>query len=203
MLVVMDESGDPGFKLGRGSTSHFVVAMVRFDDDRAAQQTGACIADLKQRLQINGEIKFSKSPDEVRDQFFAAVRNQEFRARMLVVEKQRLYSERLKRDSDCFYNFFLRLLMSHDHDTLRDARIKVDGSGDRRFKRELASYLRRELAQGKVASLRFVDSRNDNLIQLADMCAGAVLRARRSDDRRDARWMRQLGPRLENVWDFG
>ncbi|MBK6725670.1 MAG: hypothetical protein IPG63_00175 [Xanthomonadales bacterium] len=67
MLVVMDESGDTGFKLGRGSTSHFVVAMVRFDDDRAAQQTGACITDLKQRLQINGEIKFSKSPDGVRD----------------------------------------------------------------------------------------------------------------------------------------
>ena len=30
MLVLIDESGDPGFKLTKGSTQHFVAAMVIF-----------------------------------------------------------------------------------------------------------------------------------------------------------------------------
>ena len=202
MLVLLDESGDPGFKVGKGSTSHFVVAMVRFEEGAAAERTAAVIREVKRRQGIRGEIKFSKSPNETRDAFFAALRDQDFRVRALVVEKARIYSEQLKRDTDCFYNFFLRLLMSHDHDTLNHARVKVDGSGDRRFKRELAAYLRKQLAEGKVESLRFVDSSNDDLIQLADMCAGAVLRARRSDGRQETRWMQMLGRRLEDVWDF-
>ena len=32
MLVFIDESGDAGFKLDRGSTNVFAVAMVVFDD---------------------------------------------------------------------------------------------------------------------------------------------------------------------------
>lgn len=202
MLVLMDESGDPGFRVGQGSSSHFVVAMVRFDDFAAAERSGHAIKELKQRLRINGEIKFAKSPNEARAAFFSTVREHEFRVRALVVEKARLYSDHLRRDTECFYNFFLRLLMSHDNATLRGARVKVDGSGDRRFKRELEAYLRRELERGKVASLKFVDSKGDNLIQLADMCAGAILRARRTDDRKDAQWIRMLQPRIEDVWDF-
>ena len=33
MLVFIDDSGDPGFKLGKGSTSHFIIGMVIFDDE--------------------------------------------------------------------------------------------------------------------------------------------------------------------------
>lgn len=41
MLVLIDESGDPGFKLVRGSSSHFVVAMVVFDDFTDAELRAA------------------------------------------------------------------------------------------------------------------------------------------------------------------
>jgi len=33
MLVSLDDSGDPGFKLGKGSTPCFVIAVVIFDDN--------------------------------------------------------------------------------------------------------------------------------------------------------------------------
>ncbi|MBS0216543.1 MAG: DUF3800 domain-containing protein [Proteobacteria bacterium] len=198
----MDESGDPGFKVGKGSSSHFIVAMVRFDSNDAAESASRVIGESKQRLRINGEVKFSKSPDHVRHDILSAVRDQDFSVRVLAVEKARLYSERLKQDTDCFYNFFLRLLMSHDGDTLRNARIKLDGSGDRKYRRELEAYLRRQLSGGKIASLKFVDSKSDNLIQLADMCAGAVLRARRTDAYQDGQWLKLLDRRIENIWDF-
>jgi hypothetical protein len=36
MLCFIDESGDPGLKLGAGSSPHFVVALVVFNDHDAA-----------------------------------------------------------------------------------------------------------------------------------------------------------------------
>jgi hypothetical protein len=36
MLVFIDDSGDPGFKLDRGSTPFFVIALVIFEDELEA-----------------------------------------------------------------------------------------------------------------------------------------------------------------------
>lgn len=33
MLIFIDKSGDTGFKLNDGSTDHFVIVLVIFDDD--------------------------------------------------------------------------------------------------------------------------------------------------------------------------
>jgi hypothetical protein len=54
----------------------------------------------------------------------------------------------------------------------------------------------------RLADLRIVDSRQDDLMQLADMCVGAVARSYRPHDRND-RWARLLGRRIEDVFVFG
>lgn len=33
MIVFMDDSGDPGFKFEKGSTTHFIIAMIIFCDE--------------------------------------------------------------------------------------------------------------------------------------------------------------------------
>ncbi|MDP2952974.1 MAG: DUF3800 domain-containing protein [Chloroflexota bacterium] len=48
MLVFVDESGDPGLKLEQGSSTHFVVALVIFEDH---DETGLrYIKSLKEML---------------------------------------------------------------------------------------------------------------------------------------------------------
>lgn len=204
MLVLIDESGDPGFKLARGSSSHFVVAMVIFDDFKAAEHAAQVITRARTRLNVKPEFKFTRSHDHVRDAFFAAVCPLPFRVRALVVDKTVIYSRFLRENTDCFYNFFVQTLMHNDNNALHGASIKIDGSGNREFKRNLQVYLRRQLPQGCVRKLRFVDSVNDDLIQLADMCAGAILRARRTDNRREDRWLAMLrdARRVKDLWDF-
>lgn len=205
MLVLIDESGDPGFKLVRGSSSHFVVAMVIFDDFGEAEQTSAAIADLRERLRLKTEFKFAKSHSHVKDAFFECVCAHRFKVRALVVDKSVIYSDNLRNHKDLFYNHFIKLLLAHDNGALNDARVKIDGSGDRRFRNELNSYLRRELAKNKVRSVKFAESHRDNLIQLADMVAGAILRSYRTDDRKDAlRWRQQLvrSGRVGDIWEF-
>lgn len=205
MLVLIDESGDPGFKLVRGSSSHFVIAMVVFDDFAEAERTSAAIGTLRQQLALKAEFKFSKCHDDIKDAFFDCVRGCRFSVRALVVDKSAIYSENLRERKELFYNFFVKLLLANDHGVLTDARIKIDGSGDRRFKNELNTYLRHQLQPGQVRSIRFAESHRDNLIQLADMASGAIFRSYRADDRKHAdRWRQVLARagRLGDVWEF-
>jgi hypothetical protein len=75
----------------------------------------------------------------------------------------------------------LRLELGSATSLIENADIFIDGSGDRSFRREFSAYLRREFepADGRhFRSFRFVkESENNQLIQLADMCAGAIGRS--------------------------
>lgn len=203
MLVLIDESGDPGFKLARGSSPFFVVAMVLFRDFGEAERASRAVGDARESLGVRPEFKFSQSRDPVRDAFFEAVLPFDFRVRALVVDKSRIYSQNLREDTERFYRYFVQLLMRHDHGTLTDAHVRIDGSGNRAFRRELGRYLRRQIGPGSVKKMRFIDSRKDNLVQLADMAVGAIARSYYPNDRtRHDRWLRILRPKIEDIWDF-
>lgn len=203
MLVLIDESGDAGFKIARGSTPYFVVAMVVFRDFKEAERASAVIAEARERFRVKPEFKFNKCHPNARDGFFQAVSPIDYRVRALVVEKARIYSDNLRENKERFYNYFVQLLLKHDNDLLQGARVKIDGSGDREFKRELERYLRQQCQDGKIASVKFAESHRDNLIQLADMAAGAIARSYRQDDRKDAnRWRKMLAAKIDDVWDF-
>lgn len=204
MLVLIDESGDPGFKIPKGSTPYFVLAMVIFDDLKEAERTSLCIAKARSELRVTSEFKFAKSHKNVRDGFFDAVCPCSFRVRALVVDKSAIYSDHLRERTESFYNFFVRQLLSNDNGVLRGARVKIDGSGDREFRRELTRYLKGQLCFEQIASVKFADSRSDNLLQLADMCVGAIAKGRRKNVKQDPRWLDQLreAGRIGNLWDF-
>lgn len=80
MLVLIDESGDAGFKITRGSTPFFVVVMVIFRDLAEAERTSNAIAEARDRLRVKPEFKFNKCSNIVRDGFFSAVRPFTFQA---------------------------------------------------------------------------------------------------------------------------
>lgn len=201
MLVLIDESGDPGFRIVSGSTSHFVVAMVIFDDLSQAERASACVGSLREGLRVKPEFKFTKSCDNVRDAFFEAMQPFAFKVRALVVNKAAVQSPQLRSNTDSFYNYFLRMLLTHDNGATQGAIVKIDGSGNAEFRKELCSYLRRQGRDNQFKKLKLVDSRSDNLIQLADMCAGAVLRA---FGRRDHAWLSKLrrARQIGDIWHF-
>lgn len=202
MLVFIDESGDPGFKLNRGSTASFTAALVAFRDRDQARTAQEAIEKLAQRLRVHPEFKFSKCRPEVRDAFFAAVLPYDFCVRAIVVLKERIYSHHLRSDKEAFYSFFVKSMLKFDDGLLRSARIVIDGSGDRDFKRELGAYFRRHLGQGRVQSIQFNDSESDRLVQLADMCAGAIARSFKAGRSDRARWRDMLDHKIEDIWEF-
>jgi hypothetical protein len=202
MLVFIDESGDPGFKLKKGSTPIFVAALVAFRDHDQARATQTAIDTAAILLNIRPEFKFNKCRDEIRDAFFETVRPFDFCVRAIAVQKDRIYSPHLRTQKEAFYSFFVKSMLKFDDGLLKDARIVIDGSGDRGFRRELEAYLRRRLGCGKIKKIRFQDSESDRLIQLADMCAGAIARSFRIDRDDQLRWRKMLGQKVEDVWEF-
>lgn len=198
--MLIDESGDPGFKLKKGSSPVFAVAMVIFRSYEEAERTSAAIDICRETLGIKPEFKFSKIHDQARDAFFQCVVRYDFDVRAIIVEKERIYSPNLRAEKERFYNFFVQLLMRHDGGALNGARVKIDGSGDRKFKDALGQYLKRQLGT-RIQKVKFANSRNDNLIQLADMAVGAIARSY-SGRTQPHRWRRMLAPRIRDVWEF-
>ncbi|UWR37655.1 DUF3800 domain-containing protein [Sulfitobacter sp. W074] len=204
MLVFIDESGDPGFKLTKGSSPNFVTTMVIFDDYSQAKACQTRISKLKGQLRVKPEFKFSKLYGPHRDTFFDEISEFDFRTRSIVVQKDLIYSEALRTVKESFYKFFIRNMLEHDGGALRNAKVIIDGSGDRAFKRAFRSYLRKHLDADAVSKVELKDSVKDPLVQLADMAAGAIARSYKPERADSNRWRSALqrNGQIENVWEF-
>ena len=207
MLVFIDESGDPGFKTERGSSSHFVIALVIFDDELNAEETALKIKEFRRDLGKNEkfEFKFNKSNKDLRVAFLSVVKSCKFKIRAIVFAKNKMYSNYLRSSKDSFYNFALNQILKNNEDTLNQAKIRLDGSGDKSFRQNLVNYLKVSLNSKEkqvMKNLRFRDSHQDVLIQLSDMVAGSIRRFydETKGDRQIYRTI--LKDREENVWEF-
>jgi hypothetical protein len=210
VLVFLDDSGDPGFKVDRGSTVSFVIALVIFDDNLEAEKCAVAIKELRRSLKLSDqfEFRFSHCRPDFRLAFLSRVATFDFRIRAIVMKKGRIWGKELRRSKDSFYRYAIKTVLKHSRGRIREARLKMDGHGDRTFRRELLSYLRRELPTGKdgapiISDLKFSDSKENVLIQLADMVAGAIRRCADGEKDDGRTYQAAVQRRIEDLWDFG
>lgn len=207
MLVFIDESGDAGFKIEKGSTRFFVISLVIFDDDLEAEKTALAIKELKRELGFPDtlEFKFHDSRKEVREKFLSTIKPYKFKIRSLVVDKRKITSLKLKQDRRSFYSYFIKTVLKHSNNSIFEAHIKIDGSGDRVFRKSFMSYLRRELNSKQkkiIKNCKMVNSKGNVLIQMADMVAGSIRRGH-EDTRKDAKIYRKIiKNHIEDEWPF-
>lgn len=205
MLILIDESGDTGFK--QGSSRYFVMTMVVFDNNDdgrypLAEHTSSIIGQMKEETGQKPEFHFSQCSHKIRHAFFSGLNkyNCDFKIYSLVIDKQIIYSPHLRSNTKNFYNFILKQLL--DENPIRGGNVKIDGNKSRIFIKELKTYLR--CGNGKMVNkVKFANSRNDHLIQLADMCCSAIAYSyNRADKLESDIYKRLLGKRIINIWDF-
>lgn len=182
MLVFIDDSGDPGFRFDKGSSRIFLICCVIFNDDLEAERTAVAIKELRRELKFpdNVEFKFNKSQRDVREKFLRCVNRFKFEARALIIDKKLIRSNELRENKNSFYSYAIKLVLKHSHDSILDAKVRIDGSGDRVFRRNFLSYLRRQLNSGQkkiIGNCKLVDSKSNVLVQMADMLAGSIKRS--------------------------
>ena len=75
MLVFIDESGDTGLKLDKGSSRYFVISLILFEEKDEATACDNRIELLKRELRLgkSSEFKFNKLSMEKRIAFFKAM----------------------------------------------------------------------------------------------------------------------------------
>ncbi len=97
MLVFIDDSGDPGFKIEKGSSKVFVIALVIFDDNLVAEETAVALKKLRRDLKFPDtvEFKFHKSRKNVKEKFLQTCSKFTFRIRAVVVKKDVIHSNYL------------------------------------------------------------------------------------------------------------
>jgi hypothetical protein len=206
VIIYIDESGDPGFKIDKGSSEYFVIAMVIFDDNLVAEKTALSIRKLKceQKRSESFEYKFNKCSKGDRKSFLESIKDFDFRVRAIVLKKEAIYSGELRSSKDKFYSYALKTLLQNNNKTIKNAKIRLDGLGGKTFKNNLTSYLRKNLnsAEQKVLeNLKFRDSKKDVLIQLADMVVGAI--KRKYSKKEDSKiYYKIIKERIEDIWEF-
>ena len=182
MLVFIDESGDSGLKITEGSSRYFVISLVIFEDHKEAE---AC----DQRIKLLGRelghpqgyyFHFVDNSHAVRLKFFEAVAPYGFTYFGFVLNKdpQKLWGEGFKH-KESLYKSTCGYVFENAKPYLDQAIVIIDKSGQKVFRSQLASYLKRKINDRQrqyIKEVKMQPDRGNNLLQLADYVAGSINR---------------------------
>jgi hypothetical protein len=194
-LAVFDESGDAGVRklcLEKHKPSpYFSVAAVVFPE---MEQAGGCekrIISLREELSLspNYEFHFTSAGKRGRTEFLKAVKEFDFLYAVTTIDKRELTGNAWNKKSYLFHHA-ARMSLDAIKAHLVGARVFIDKSGDKRFDREICSFLKKHAGlhekKPRIAAASAYDSKKHNLVQLVDMVCGAVVRCYREGEAADS-----------------
>ena len=206
MLVFVDESGDSGLKLGKGSSEFFVMTLVIFTENENANTSDSAVDAIRTILNLSDrtEFKFNKLNDKGRRYFLSSVSNHEFTYYSVVINKAKLTGKGFS-FKEPFYKYVCQMAFNNCREYLQDATIVIDGSGSREFRQQLQTYIKGKIndkndVRACIKKVKIEDSKKNNLLQLADMICGAVARSYTS--KKDQPPYRSLIKRREGYVQF-
>ena len=173
MLILLDESGDIGRKLGKGSSDYFVISLVIFSDRKEAERCDRAIDELRKELGLPSrhEFHFSNNKDSLRIAFLKKVRPYDFQVITATADKATLIT------LEGLYEYTCSQILGSISNRLEKVTLIVDKRGGATFQSRLKRYIRMTPGlKGQFKKIKSQDSRKNNLLQLADYCAGITNR---------------------------
>lgn len=173
-----DEAGETGFRFERGSTAFFIYSLLLVDDLLPLQEY---VDEMRNRLGLDGltEFKFHNSSDANRRDFLAGLSACDFAVRALAINKSGLPLPFHKIGKLNFFAFALNDLVRRiPAGELRQTHLILDQfDGVEETVRLLRRQLRASSRPDRIGKIAARRSRSENVLQVADMVAGAVLRS--------------------------
>lgn len=182
MLVFIDESGDPGLKIDKGSSKFFTVVLIVFQENAEAEACDQRIEILKKEVGWNSrsEFHFQRNSDKVREAFLKAVSIYNFFYYGIVINKdpKKLWGDGF-RNKESFYKYACGLVFENAKLKLQKATVIIDKSGNLEFRKKLANYLKRNIniKDKIITKVKMQRSQSNNLLQLSDYIAGVINRS--------------------------
>lgn len=203
--IYIDETGDTGFKLEKGSSPIFCITLLIFHDNKEIEKMSMAIQKLESNLHFNSneEWKFSKTAPKYRLEFLKTIVNFNFEIRAVVMIKKNIDGPRLISDKDSFYNYTCKLLLQYSAGYFKDAKVIFDKRGNRDFYKNLRQYLRTKckIDHKRIREIKSKDSKKEIPLQVVDMIAGAI--GRSFSNKRDSKdYIRIINPKIRNLFRF-
>ena len=202
MLVLIDKCGCPGFKIIKGSTSYLVIGIVYFKNVAEAEKASRAINELKMKLGISPQFKFSKTNFKVKEIFFDVICHYDFEIRALIADKVGMNVPDLRSNTVSFYQYLIATLLQNNNDIFLDASVKINKNVDRNFQQILTKNLREQSEQPIIKKFTFRDEKSDSLIQLVDMITGAISKNYMDDSLHSHQLFNKLieNNKIKNIW---
>jgi len=182
--VFIDDSGDAGFK--NSDTKQLIVAAVIVVDENKRRLLADGIDLFRRRLgwADTREFKFNKIKKDILLELVDFIKGFDFKAYVIVLDKSDVGLNQIPKGRESTYNYVIKELLVRIGKA--DQFIVIDGQAEKSHAQKTRTYLRQNLKENGIekVTIRFVDSRKDSLVQLADIIAGAV--ARSYKDKTDA-----------------
>lgn len=192
MYAYVDDSGDSGFKFSRGSTRYIVIASCLFNNLDDISETWKLMESVRCNQQ-NGKIfrkydrefKYNKTKSVLKDSFFEALSEARYSVRAIIIDKTKLYDPAIHAAPGSLKSFMIKQLFTHTFNRVNHCDLYIDGHDTRAFAIPDEEYLLTEV-NGHIPhtlnSVHFVDSKDNPMIQVADMTAGAIHSMLESDN---------------------
>jgi hypothetical protein len=197
-LVFIDDSGDPGFK--GASSSHFVIACALFMDDLVAEEVALIMRKYRRAIGWDDEheFKFSKTKKEYIKEVLRRVCKLSFQINAIVVDKSTI---RLSKPKN-FYNQIIKELLVRLQ--LKNASIRIDGHAGTNYVKSATVYFRKSVNvdERKIVDIRYADSKENMLIQLADLIAGSIFRSTQTNKTDHDEYLKIIRKRVGVIYNY-
>jgi hypothetical protein len=183
-FLAIDDSGDAGLR--NSNTDQLIIAAVIIADEEKRKLLTEAINLFRRRMgwvELH-EFKFHKTEKRILVDLIDFIKGFDFKAYVVVLDKRDINPSRVQKSMVSLYNHALKELLLRV--SVNDQVVIIDGEAAKKHAGKVRAYLRQNLKANGIekTTIRFVDSRKDSLVQLADIIAGAV--ARSYKDKTDA-----------------
>ena len=158
--IYIDESGS--------YMDNIIICFIIFFDIKHVESIDFVIDEFKSKSnRQNTELHFNRESLDFKKNFFKCLPKDKFDIKYSLYKNNRLSN----------IDLIVKSLIENS-DIVKNSFIFIDGLKIRKYNRKVISSIKKELKKYNIhiKSIKYIDSKNSNLIQLADMCAGCIRR---------------------------
>ena len=206
MYGFADEAGDLGKKFSDnpsipGSTDYFVFVLVILHTIAEADQMTDAIRSFKQssNLSRKQEIKFHDLHDDLKIKFFEIVNKYPIHVKAMIIDKRKLAEQGQLNSHRVVY---MKELLEKYASCLHSISLRIDSGFSKKEEEEAKVSLLQinDDAPQTIEKIKFIDSKTDYLIQLADMIAGAIFYSTWSDKEDQYTYIELIEDKIDNIY---
>ncbi len=173
MIIFIDESGDPGFKVNRGASRYFILSALVAENKEIIAKI--CNDPGLKKISSRGEMKFNKMNKHLVKEALTILSKYPIKIYILAIDKQNAFIPMRYSQASIYECIFFLLLKNCFSQNTDFVEIRLDGLKNNKFVSGLKVALRRRF--NLKVNLRMANSRSDILIQFSDLIAGSVRRS--------------------------